>query len=108
MNALIKKIALAVALVAPVAAFAQTSQPLMRDQVRADLVRVERAGFNPLDRLHYPENIQVAEQRVAAHESVAQKDPSGYGSDVRSTSRSGHRVETSAVSSYSPPIYRYN
>ena len=108
MNALIKQVALAVALVAPVAAFAQSNQPLTRAEVRADLARVERAGYNPLDRLHYPENIQAAEQRVAAHEGVAQADTSGYGSDVQSTSRSGHRVSTSAVSSYSPSIYRYN
>ncbi len=108
MNALIKQIALAVALVAPVAAFAQSNQPLTRADVRADLVRVERAGYNPLDRLHYPENIQAAEQRVAARESIAQADTSGYGSDAQGTSHSGHRVSTSAVTSYSPSIYRYN
>ncbi|WP_116142025.1 DUF4148 domain-containing protein [Trinickia diaoshuihuensis] len=108
MNALIKQVALAVALVAPVAAFSQSNQPLTRAEVRADLVRVERAGYNPLDRLHYPENIQAAEQRVVAHESVAQTDTSGYGADTQGTSHSGHRASTSAVSSYSPSIYRYN
>jgi poly(3-hydroxybutyrate) depolymerase len=108
MNALIKQVALAVALVAPVAAFAQSNQPLTRAEVRADLVRVVQAGYNPLDRLHYPENIQAAEQRVAAQEHIAQADTSGYGSDVQSASQSGHRAAEAAVSSYSPTIYRYN
>jgi hypothetical protein len=108
MNAFIKQIALTVALVAPVAAFAQTTQPLTRAEVRADLARVEQAGYNPLDRLHYPENIQAAEQRVTAQERIAQTDTSGYGSDVQGTSQSGHRTNEAAVSSYSPTIYRYN
>lgn len=108
MNALIKQVALAVALVAPVAAFAQSNQPLTRAEVRADLVRVVQAGYNPLDRLHYPENIQAAEQRLAAPASIAQADTSGYGSDGQSASQSGHRATEAAVSSYSPTIYRYN
>ena len=111
MNALIKQIAVAVALISPVAAsFAQSNQPLTREQVRADLVRVEKAGFNPLDRLHYPENIQAAEQRVAAQADVAQAqaNTSGYGPSVEGASQSGNRVSDSSVSTYSPPVYQHN
>jgi hypothetical protein len=34
-------------LAAPASGFAQSNTPLTRAQVRADLVRVERAGYNP-------------------------------------------------------------
>lgn len=108
MNALIKHIAVAVALVAPVASFAQSNQPVTRAQVRADLERVERAGYNPRDWQHYPENILAAEQRVSAQEGVAHRDTSGYGPSVEGTSQSGGRVNESAASSYSPPIYQHN
>ncbi|WP_206952187.1 DUF4148 domain-containing protein [Trinickia acidisoli] len=108
MNALIKQIAVAVALVAPVAAFAQSNQPVTRAQVRADLVRLEQAGYNPLDWLHYPENIQAAEQRVSAQEGAAQSNTSGYGPAVQGASQSGSAATDSAVSTYSPPVYQHN
>lgn len=108
MNALIKQIAVAVALVAPVASFAQSNQPLTREQVRAELVRVERAGYNPRDWQHYPDNIQAAERRASAQEALAQGDTSGYGSNGAGTSQAGSRTGDGAVSSYSPPVYQHN
>jgi hypothetical protein len=108
MNALIKQIVVALALVAPVAAFAQSNQPLTRDQVRADLTKVEKAGYNPLDRMHYPDNIEAAEQRVSAQEGIAQAGTSGYGSASAGTSQSGSRTNDGAASSYSPPLYQHN
>ncbi len=108
MNTLIKQIAVAVALVAPIASsFAQSNQPLTREQVRADLVRVERAGYNPLDWIHYPENIQAAEQRASRQEEVAQAGTSGYGQSVEGASQSGSATD-GAVSTYSPPTYQRN
>ena len=107
MNALIKHIAVAVALAAPVASFAQSNQPLTRAQVRADLERVERAGYDPRDWQHYPENILAAEQRVSAQEGVAQRDTSGYGPSVEGASQAGGRVNGSA-NSYSPPVDQHN
>ncbi|CAB3657627.1 DUF4148 domain-containing protein [Trinickia soli] len=108
MNSLIKQIAVAVALVAPVASFAQSNQPVTRDQVRADLVRVEQAGYNPLDRIHYPDNIQAAEQRVKAQQGIAQADTSGYGPSVEGASQAGSPLKDGAVSSYSPNVYQRN
>jgi hypothetical protein len=110
MNTLIKQIALAVALIAPVASFAQSNsnpsnQPLTRSQVRAELLRVERAGYNPRDWYHYPENIQAAEQRASAQQDVAQADTSGYGPNVEGASQSGSGTPGGAVSPYSPPIH---
>ncbi|XUW93152.1 DUF4148 domain-containing protein (plasmid) [Burkholderia sp. M6-3] len=58
----------AAALGAPVLSFAQSSAPLTRAEVRADLVRVERAGYRPTsgDDVNYPADIQAAEAKVAA------------------------------------------
>lgn len=108
MNAL-KQIVVAVALVAPmVSSFAQSNQPVTREQVRADLVRLERAGYNPRDWIHYPDNIQAAEQRVSAQQGIAQAETSGYGPSVEGASQSGSSATAGAVSTYSPPIYQHN
>lgn len=48
MKSLIKAVAIAAVLAAPIASFAQASQqPVTRADVRADLIRVEQAGYNP-------------------------------------------------------------
>ncbi|CAG9194301.1 exported hypothetical protein [Burkholderia vietnamiensis] len=65
-------------LAAPASGFAQSNTPLTRAQVRADLVRVERAGYNPApgNDPRYPSDIQAAEATVAAQQQAA----SGFGS----------------------------
>ncbi|HEV3424222.1 MAG TPA: DUF4148 domain-containing protein [Paraburkholderia sp.] len=93
MKSLIKAVVIAALVTAPLAAFAQSNQPLTRAQVRAELVQVEKAGYNPSDWIHYPENIQAAEARVAAEKGAAQADASGYGSSADSTSQAGHRAD---------------
>jgi hypothetical protein len=74
---------------APVASFAQSSQPVSRAQVRAELAQVEKAGYDPRDYVHYPENIQAAEAKVAAQNATVQAAVSGYGGAANGTSRSG-------------------
>jgi Domain of unknown function (DUF4148) len=61
----------AVALTAPVLSFAQSNGPLTRAEVRADLVRVEQAGYNPAlgNDLDYPADIQAAEAKIAAQDN---------------------------------------
>jgi uncharacterized iron-regulated membrane protein len=64
-------LALAVAtLGAPALSFAQSNAPLTRAEVRADLVRVEQAGYSPgrADDTDYPVDIQAAEAKIAAHD----------------------------------------
>lgn len=87
MNSLVKAIAIAVALCAPVASFAQSNQPLTRAEVRSQLVQVEKAGYNPAaaDNATYPADIQAAEARVAASNGAT----SGVGGVVSGTSKSG-------------------
>jgi hypothetical protein len=90
MNSLFKAVALAVAIAAPVASFAQSNQPVTRAEVRAQLVQLEKAGYNPSlgSDPHYPADIQAAEARVAqAQGAAAATDVGGV---TAGASASGH------------------
>lgn len=106
MKSLINAVAIALAVAAPVASFAQSSEPVTRAQVRADLVQVEAAGYRPAVGTdpNYPRDVQAAEARAAAQKDVAQADASGYGSATNGTSQAGQRADI-ALSSYSPSIH---
>jgi hypothetical protein len=106
MKSLIQAVAIAAVLAAPVASHAQSSQPLTRAQVRAELVQVEQAGYSPARGAdpYYPSDIQAAEARVAAQNATAQAASTGYGPSTSGSSQSGQRREVT-VSSYSPPVY---
>ncbi|MFM0628233.1 DUF4148 domain-containing protein [Paraburkholderia xenovorans] len=102
MKSLIKAVAIAAVLAAPIASFAQSSQqPITRAEVRADLIRVEQAGYNPgaSNDSTYPADIQAAEQRVQANNpAVAQTqepvaDTSGYGGATSGSSQAGGVVQ---------------
>ncbi|SAK98215.1 purine nucleoside phosphorylase [Caballeronia hypogeia] len=91
MKTFISAVAVAAALTVPALSFAQqTDAPLTRAQVRAELVQLEKAGYNPnISDPSYPSNIQAAEARVNA-QTVAQvsTQSSDYGS-VANGSQSG-------------------
>ncbi|WP_371882262.1 DUF4148 domain-containing protein [Caballeronia sp. S22] len=88
MKAFVPALVIATALAAPTFAFAQSNGPVTRAQVRAELVQLEKAGYNPsTDRVDYPQNIQAAEARVHA-----ENGRSAYGPSVAGTSNSGARV----------------
>jgi uncharacterized protein DUF4148 len=93
MNSLIKAVAVAVALSAPVAVFAQTSQPLTRAEVRSQLVQLEKAGYNPAiaDNATYPADIQAAEAKVAA-----QNGATDVGGVESGSSQTGHYTVSKA------------
>jgi hypothetical protein len=67
------------AVAVPAYSFAQSNQPLTRAEVRADLVRVEQAGYSPArgDDISYPADAQAAEAKVAAAQNSAQSDVGG-------------------------------
>lgn len=71
MKALVSAMLVACALAAPVAAFAQTvNAPVTRAQVKADLVRLEQAGYRPVaSDPYYPDDIQRAEAIVAQQQA---------------------------------------
>jgi Domain of unknown function (DUF4148) len=95
MKTLISAVAIAAALVAPVASFAQSNQPVTRAQVRAELVQLEKAGYNPgSDNFDYPANIQAAQARVDAQNGTAQATDSGYGAPAAGTSQSGSLISS--------------
>lgn len=85
----------AVALV-PALSFAQQTQaPKTRAEVRAELVELERAGYNPSvgEDVNYPADIQAAEARVQQQHEVAQQQldtaDTGYGPATSGTTQSG-------------------
>jgi hypothetical protein len=106
MKSLIEAAVIAALITAPLAAFAQSSQPVTRAEVRAQLAQLEKAGYNPANgnNYNYPANIQAAEARVAAQNDVAQT--SGYGSGANGSSQAGGRTD-SVSSSYSAPVVDY-
>jgi D-alanine-D-alanine ligase-like ATP-grasp enzyme len=59
-------------LIVPAVSFAQTSNgPVTRAEVRAELVQLEHAGYRPASKqIHYPDEIQAAEQRVQANNNA--------------------------------------
>ncbi|MFL9984435.1 DUF4148 domain-containing protein [Paraburkholderia sediminicola] len=93
MKTLISAIVVAAALVAPVASFAQSNQPVTRAEVRAQLVQLEKAGYNPIgDHVDYPANLQAAQARVDAQNGTAQAVNSGYGAPIAGISQAGRPV----------------
>jgi hypothetical protein len=81
---------------APLAAHAQSNDAqLTRAQVRADLVRVEQAGYDPHKvSPHYPADIQAAESRL--HPESADAAESDYGTAGSGSTASGRRTLTGA------------
>ena len=104
MKSLIEAAVIAALISAPLAAFAQSNQPVTRAQVRAELIQLEKAGYNAgtSNDYDYPANIQAAEARVAAQNGPAQT--SGYGPATSGSSQAGSRAQVTA-SSYSAPVY---
>ena len=101
MRAIVKTTAIAIALAVPALSFAQASNgPLTREQVRAQLIELEHAGYNPAhgNRGTYPAEIQAAEARVAAKNngmadtSTATTGVGGTSSE--STAEAGHMGPT--------------
>lgn len=90
MKSLIQAVAVAAALVVPAASFAQSNSSaglsVTREQVRAEIVQLAQVGYRVGhdDNVHYPENIQAAEARVASLNGSG-----GYGGVASGTSQAG-------------------
>ena len=78
-----------------VAAFSQTDSTATRAQVRAELMQLEQAGYDPAkgENPNYPADIQAAEARVSAANSTT-----GYGGTASVSSSSGSRATTHPAS----------
>jgi hypothetical protein len=94
MKSLIKAVAIAALLAAPVVSFAQSNQPVTRAQVRAELIQLEKAGYNPATAVDstYPADIQAAEARVQAQNPAVAQAPvadTSYGPSTTGSSQAG-------------------
>jgi hypothetical protein len=101
-KSLIPAVVLVSALAAPAFAFAQSTDnngPLTRAEVKAQLVQLEKAGYNPNgDQVNYPANIQAAEARVNAENGQV---ATAYGPSTNGTSAVG--VRSSAAPAQNRP-----
>ncbi|CAN0624954.1 conserved exported protein of unknown function [Burkholderia multivorans] len=82
-------------LAVPFASFAQSSEPVTRDQVKAELLKLEQNGYQPeASDSQYPANIQAAEARIqpADQQTLARADTSGFGAMPTSEAQSGRRM----------------
>ena len=82
------------ALASPIVSFAQSNAPLTRAEVRADLIRVEQAGYRPsnADDVTYPADIQAAEAKVAAQGNQHMANDAIGGTTMSGTSSSGSHL----------------
>jgi Domain of unknown function (DUF4148) len=85
-NHQISAIIVSAVLAAPVVSFAQSNQPVTRAQVRAELIQLEKAGYNPgAYDPYYPDNLLAAQARV-----TAQNGTTSYGPAISGSSQSGN------------------
>ncbi|ASL46986.1 hypothetical protein bAD24_III06310 [Burkholderia sp. AD24] len=105
-NALVCFALAAGALATPVLSFAQSNAPVTRADVRADLVRVEQAGYNPStsDDATYPADIQAAEAKVAAQDPQQSTQSSYGGMAQNGTSSSGRPAHSTMNASCVGPV----
>lgn len=92
---LIQAAVVAAMVAAPALSFAQNvsnNAPKTRAEVRAELIQLEQAGYNPAtaDNATYPRDIQAAEARVAAEQGA---NTSGYGPATSGTTQSGQPAQ---------------
>ncbi|MBN3760796.1 DUF4148 domain-containing protein [Burkholderia sp. Ac-20365] len=88
MNPVIKAAIVTVAVLLPAAAFAQSNEPLTRGQVRAELLQLEDAGYNPLSNCtgDCPGSLRRAEALLARRQQNAS---ASYGPGTGGTEQSG-------------------
>jgi hypothetical protein len=90
MKAPLQVLLISCALSVPALAFAQADNgPVTRAEVRADLVRLEQAGYRPDGSdVYYPADIQAAEAKVAAQARSPEASSVG-GVSMTGSSQSG-------------------
>jgi len=85
---------LALAIAAPVTSFAQSQNnaPVTRAEVKAQLLQLEQAGYDPsANDSEYPGNLQAAQARInAANGQSNGTVNSSYGSDTSGSFNAGH------------------
>jgi Domain of unknown function (DUF4148) len=96
----VQSLIVAAVVIVPAVSFAQSDGPVTRGDVRAQLVQLEKAGYNPAsDQTQYPKNIEAAQARVNAEGSVS---ATSYGASTSGISASGSRAEESNIVGLGP------
>ncbi|HDR9500712.1 hypothetical protein WL74_23775 [Burkholderia cepacia] len=90
-------LAVAVLAAIPALSFADTGHGLTRADVRAELVRLEQAGYNPArSEPHYPEDVAAALQVARSDQNGPSKSQDDNVADA--STRAGHRGAAQAHS----------
>ncbi|VWC01837.1 membrane protein [Burkholderia lata] len=90
-------LAVAVLAAVPALSFADTGHGLTRADVRAELVRLEKAGYDPArSEPHYPDDIAAALQVVRSDQNGPSKSQGDNVADA--SAPAGHRGATQARS----------
>jgi len=64
---LVQSLIIAAVVAIPAVSFAQSNESVTRADVRAQLIQLEKAGYNPAsDQTQYPKNIEAAQARIDA------------------------------------------
>jgi hypothetical protein len=93
MKLLISVAVVGMSFIAPLASFAQSNQPLTRDQVKQELVDLHNAGYSALDdRNSWPTHLQAAEARITARKDSKAVDDASYGPASAGTTQIGSRL----------------
>ena len=84
---LVRLLAVIAILATPFASFAQSNSLVTRESVRAELVALQNAGYDPSsDQAQYPRNIEAAEARLHARDHIA---ANSYGPSAAGISEAG-------------------
>ena len=108
MKSLMQAIVIAVAITAPIAAFAQESTPVSRTQVKGEIAQLEKSGYSPTGSdIDYPSSLMAAEARVGAQGGSAVS--TAYGGKVTGSIEAGSRTAATHTKSLylenSDPLY---
>ncbi|SEK12152.1 DUF4148 domain-containing protein [Paraburkholderia diazotrophica] len=91
----LRSLIIAAVVALPAVSFAQSNQPVTRAEVRAQLVELQQAGYNPAsDQTQYPQNIQAALARIDAQRNVR---ANAYGAPADSASASGSPAKAKEI-----------
>ena len=97
---LVQSLIIAAVVALPAVSFAQSNESLTRADVRAQLIQLEKAGYNPAsDQTQYPKNIEAAQARIDAANGVSAKS---YGSSTGGTAAAGSRGTDSDATGLGP------
>jgi hypothetical protein len=95
---LVQSLIVAAVVAVPALSFAQSNQPVTRAEVRAELVQLQKAGYNPAsDQTQYPKNIQAALARINGASNVG---AASYGGSSDGTSAAGSHAAKPTLSAF--------